>query len=617
MSRPRRAAALATAVTLAAAPVAISLGSADAVTVEGSAAVQAADDTTATDPTFTRHNVDTTATGAAFTSVGKVFGGERDDIVTSVWGEFDGSRPKGPGSLRIYRPGATLDEWEAITVFGPEAGIILPNATTIDDVDGDGDMDLIVPAGHFFGTDTTLDPSLRTLSGSITWWENRGPDAAFVRHDVITEQAGAYHGVQFIDFDGDGIKDLLSVSEEARAPGNQMDDVLSTQFFKGRADHTFEAPVELSDVGGSQPVIHDVDEDGDLDIISARYFDPLRDAQLPFDVPGPAFLWMENSDKDGTLTAADFEVHTIATLAEVSFGFQIQPVVGFREPGKVSWLATNHANRCTFSLLMPAFAAREQVIEFIPGKDITAPWKKKTLSDPATPVPPCPADYGTNRDDYLEWSDAITSRYGPGQGSPGTFGYGDIDGDGDLDLGVSGDGDRRLWWIETADNGNTILHRLTAEGEYFGQSGGGWVADFNGDGVNELVFSSWDQGTVAVWTRTGTVDVPESVTSKLTVTPAKATVKAGKKGTWKVTLTGATGPARAISVTFDPAKGKNLDLGTVQVGPGGGAKLTGKLTWKPTTNGKLVFAYTGTQVDETARDTAASATSKVTVKKKK
>ena len=177
MSRPRRAAALATAVTLAAVPVAISLGSADAVTVEGSIAAQAVDDTTGTDPTFTRHNVDTTATGAAFTSVGKVFA-DRDDIVTSVWGEFDGSRPKGPGSLNIYRPGATLDDWEKITVFGPDAGIIMPNATTIDDVDGDGDNDLIVPAGHFFGTDTGLDESLRTLSGSITWWENRGPDAA-------------------------------------------------------------------------------------------------------------------------------------------------------------------------------------------------------------------------------------------------------------------------------------------------------------------------------------------------------------------------------------------------------------------------------------------------------
>ena len=100
-------------------------------------------------------------------------------------------------------------------------------------------------------------------------------------------------------------------------------------------------------------------------------------------------------------------------------GFQIQPVVGFREPGKVSWIGTNHVNRCTFAALFPAFAAREQVIEFIPGDDIRAPWERTTLSDPDTPVAPCPADYGTNRDNYPVCSDAITSRYGPGQGAPG------------------------------------------------------------------------------------------------------------------------------------------------------------------------------------------------------
>lgn len=611
MTRRRRVRAIAVAAvaSLAAVPAVTSLGTADAVT----APALAAGDTTGTDPTFTRYDVDTAATGAAFTSVGTVFAGEHD-IVTSVWGPFDGSRPKGPGSLNIYRPGATLSDWSKVTVFGPEAGITMPNATTITDVDGDGDNDLIVPAGHFFGTDPGIAAELRVLSGSITWWENKGTDQ-FTRHDVITDQAGAYHGVQYVDFDGDGIKDILSVSEEAKAPGNQSDDVLATQFFKGRADHTFAAPVQLADVGGSQPVIADVDEDGDLDVITARYFDPLRGAGGG-DFPAPSYLWLENSDTDGTLTSADFAVRTIATVSETSFGFQIQPVVGFREPGKVSWIATNHANRCTFALLFPALADREQVIEFVPGDDIREPWERTTLSDPDTVVPPCPEDYGTNRDNYPTWSDAITSRYGPGQGSPGTFGYGDIDGDGDIDLGVSGDGDRRLWWIEQQADGDTTLHRLTAEGEHFGQSGGGWVQDFNGDGVNELVFSSWDENTVALWSRTGTVDVPVTVDSTLSVTPAKTTIKAGRKGTWTVKLNAAAdGPKRSVTVTFDPAKGKNVSLGKVVVGPAGAATLSGKLTWKPRANGKLVFAYAGTTVSEMLSDTAARTTAKVTVRK--
>lgn len=499
MTRPRRAAA-AVAAAVVAVPLALSLGHADAMP----APERAAADSETTDPTFTRHDIDTGITGAAFTTVGPVFKGEQD-IITSGWGTFDGSRPTGPGSLFLFRPGATLDDWTKITVFGPEAGITMPNATTVIDVDKDGDKDIVVPSGHFFGTDTKLPAEQQLLSGSITWWENRGPAKAFKRHDIIVNQPGAYHGVTLADLDGDGVRDLVSVSEEARVADVPTDDTITTQFFKGRKNGTFAAPVALSDVGGSQPVIADVDGDGDLDIASSRYFDNMRGAGGGV-MPAPTFLWLENRDRDGKLKAADFTTRTIATMSEVGRGFQIRPVLNFRKRGKVSWVGTNHNNRCTWSLLLPPWNQKEAVMEFVPGDNIREPWTVKVLSDPETPPPPCPADYGTNRDNYPTFSDAITSRYHPGQGAPGVLGYGDVDGDGDVDLAVAGDGDRRLWWIEKNADGSTTLHQLTQDGEYFGQSGGSAVVDFNGDGVNELVFSSWDQNTLALWTPTGTVD---------------------------------------------------------------------------------------------------------------
>ncbi|MGB0100639.1 MAG: VCBS repeat-containing protein [Nocardioides sp.] len=612
MSRPRRAAAAVTAACLVAVPTAVALSGADAA----SAPQQAETNTSTTDPVFTRYDVDTALEGASFTTVGEVFAGEQN-IVTSSYGPLDdGGRPVGGGGLQVYRPGETLESWTKITLFGPEDGLVFPNATTIEDVDGDGDNDIIVPSGYFFGTDPA-GPEELNATGAITWWENHGPDADLTRHDVITDQPGSYHGVQLVDLDGDEILDLVSTVEEARVAGSQTDDSIETQFFKGRSDHTFEAPVALADVGGSQPVVADVDEDGDLDIISSRYFDPLRGSGGGT-FPAPAFLWLENGDDDDTLTAADFTVRTIATLSDVGMGFQIRPVPDFREPGTISWIGTNHVNRCTFAVLLPPFAWPEQVIEFIPGDDITEPWERRTLSDPDTPVEPCPADYGSNRDNYPVFSDAITSRYGPGQGAPGVLGYGDIDGDGDLDLAVSGDGDRRLWWIEQHDDGSTQLHQLTSDGEYFGQSGGAAVVDLNGDGVNEMVFSSFDQDAVAVWTPEGTVDLTRTVDSTLTATPAKRTVKAGKKATWKLKLVAAEGgPKRTVKVTFDPKKGKNSTIRTLKLGPADAAKRTGKLTWKPKKSGKLVFVYSGTQVSELLGDTAARDTAKVTVKKNK
>ncbi len=498
MTRLNRAAA-ALALAGLALPTAVALGS--------STTANAAKPATK-DVSFTRIDVDTAISGASFTSVGKVFGRERD-IVASGYGAliYPAGWPAGAGSLQLYRPGKTLSDWTKVQVFGPEAGLVFPNATTIADVDKDGDNDIIVPSGYFFGTDPTVPEEQRINSGAITWWENRGAAKPFARHNVITGRPGAYHGVQLVDLDGDKIKDLISVSEEAKTAGLQTDDVIRTQFFKGRADHTFKAPVTLSDVGGSQPVVADVDGDGDLDIASSRYFDPLR-GNISGDYPAPTFLWLENTTKDRKLTARDFKVRTIATLKDVGMGFAIEPVVGFRKPGKVSWIGTNHVNRCTFGVLLPAFTWPEQVFEFKPGANIRQPWKRTTLSAaPAgTTIEPCPSNYlaknpdGTYVNAFTTIPGAITSRPGPGQGAPGVFGAGDIDGDGDLDLAVSGDGDRRLWWIEQEADGSTTLHQLTGEGEYFGQAGGAKVVDLDGDGTQELVFSSFDADTLAIWT---------------------------------------------------------------------------------------------------------------------
>nr|WP_232523279.1 VCBS repeat-containing protein [Nocardioides sp. MAH-18] len=512
-------------------------------------------------------------------------------------------------------------------VFGADAGIVFPNATSIEDVDGDGDGDIIVPSGYFFGTDPAPGtPAMLSTTGAITWWENRGTGTPFAKHVVVQGQAGSYHGVQLADLDGDGVKDLISVSEEAKAAGELTDDEVTTQFFKGTGSGTFAAPVTLAaGLGGSQPVIHDVDGDGDLDIVTSQYFRTINDVTT-----SAAYLWLENKHSTGALSSADFTPHTIAKTADVGMGFQIRPVPGFREPGKVSWIGTNHVNRCTFKILLPAFAWPEQVIEFTPGADLTAPWTRTTLSDPATAPEPCPADYN-NRAKYLEWSNAITSRYGPGQGAPGVFGYGDLDGDQDVDLAVSGDGDRRLWWVENRGGAGTALHQLTNPGEYFGQAGGAAVVDLNGNGTSELIFSSFDTNTLAVWSRdpityapkppapTATPTVtPKTIKSTLAVTPAKRSAKAGTKVTFQVRLkTAPGGAARTVSVVFDPTtKGRTVKVGTVKLRPVGSAGVRrGRVTFVVRKAGKVVVTYAGSTVSPTLNDTKAIDAARVLIRR--
>ena len=618
--RVRHLAAVAAVAALAAAPAVV------VALPNGAAAAP-------TPPTFQRINVDTNVTGASFTSVGSVYAGETN-IVTSGYGALAvGGKPSTGGTLQVYRRGANLADWTKVKVFDETANIIFPNAVTVADVDNDGDGDLIVPSGYFFDTDPA-DPHSR---GAITWWENAGAGAPFVRHNITSGQPWSYHGVQFVDLDKDGKKDILTTGEQAKSAGDLYnDDLVETQFFKGNGDGTFAgSPVVLAtQLGGSQPVVYDVDGDSDLDVITAQYFRTIR-----FEGDGNAsaatFLWLENTRSAGDvdpLVEADFVPHTIATLKDtangrgVGMGFQIQPVVGFREPGKVSWIGTNHVNRCQFGAILPI---REQVIEFLPGSDLRAQWNLNTLSDPATASPACPASYGSS---ILTFSDQITSRSGFGQGAPGVFGAGDLDGDGDADLAVSGDGDRRLWWIEQQSGGTTALHQLTDPGEYFGQSGGGTVADFDGDGKNEMVFSSFDKNTVAIWTRrpqpapttTPTTPTPDPVAkltipSTLQVGPEARTVKAGKKATWTIRLSGAPGGVRrTVSVVFDPAaKGKTVKVGDVALSmTGTDGVQRGSIAFKARKAGRLVVTYSGTAVSATLSDTKATDTARILIRRR-
>ncbi len=572
---------------------------------------------------FTRLNVDTAIQGASFTSVGEVFPGE-SNIVTSGFGPLGMyGMPAGGGTVQVYRPRASLSDWRKTTVFDASAEIVFPNRPTIADVNGDGRPDVIVPSGYFFDTNPQL-PATQSR-GAITWWENTGTDGSgaalpFIRHDVITGQAGSYHGVELADLDADGIKDIVSTSEEGKVPSDTTDDTVQLQFFKGRSDHTFEAPVTLSTNGGSLPVVQDVDGDGRLDLVSAQYF-----GRGAAEANEPTFMWFRQvGDTSAGLTPANFERHTIATLLEAGLGFQIRPVIGFRKPGKVSWIGTNHMNRCA----QPYIPIPEMVMEFVPGNDPEAPWQTTNLAVPSTPADdPLACDAAFKAGDLLfHPGDEITSRATQGQAAPGVFGYGDVDGDGDVDLLVSGDGDRRLFWIEQRSDGSTTLRTLTAPGEEFGQAGGAVVTDLDGDGRAELVFSSFDRNTLAVWKRTGGGPfVPPTgpgvkpgpaksttTVSTLRVTPGRTRVRAGHRAVWKIRLKAAPGgPQRKVTIRFLPTKGKSRKIRVLTLAPRAKRVHTGRLTWRPTRAGRLEVRYSGVKVSSVSRDTGATRRVKV------
>ena len=538
--------------------LAAAIGATTALACGTVAAVAAPPADPATPATFTRINVDTKLTGAAFSVAGDVFGSGRQDLVVTGYGAFTGSgqtsTPPAAGTVQIYRPGADLKRWTKVPVVAESDAITFPNQPTLADVNGDGATDVIVPGGYFFDTYVPAPGVPPKNRGSITWWENKGAGNPFVRHDVVTASPFSYHGVQFVDLDRDGVKDLVSTGEQGMAPPSAADDIVEMHYFKGRiasgtGERTFDPAVTLAANGGSLPVVSDVDKDGLPDIVSAQYFGTSQ----------PSYLWLKQvgSPTAGALTAANFELHPISSLQGP--GFQIKLVPDLRGDGVDRWVGTNH-------LAHPYTAPAGGVFELNPTADLTKPWTPTTLAGPFSP------------------------RATFGQAAPGVFGSGDLDGDGDVDLALSGDGDHRLFWIEQKGTGEFATHVLedydgaSTSIRGMGQSGGAVVADLDGNGTNEMAFSSFDQNTVAVYARQGG---GPAAPSALSVTGA-ATVAAGARTTLSVSLTGATGAAaRSAQIGFTAARtGAVTSLGTIGLAPTATAgRFAGSIAVRSTESG--------------------------------
>lgn len=118
--------------------------------------------------------------------VGDVNGDGRQDIVIPHgWWEQPAKLGQGPWTLHKH---ILKDDG----VGNPETG----SDIHVDDLDGDGDMDLLMSAAHHIG---------------VWWFENLGgsPDPKFKQH-VIDGTFSQTHALHYQDVNGDGVKDLIT-----------------------------------------------------------------------------------------------------------------------------------------------------------------------------------------------------------------------------------------------------------------------------------------------------------------------------------------------------------------------------------------------------------------------
>jgi hypothetical protein len=408
---------------------------------------------------FTRYTVDAAATGASFVATGDVDGDGRTDLVVSKFGAIDsnGAIVKlAPGEVSVFYQGATLGCWREERIVGAADAIYFPNQPTTADVDGDGDLDVIVPGGFFVcGFDKAVNDC-----GTLAWFENRRGSGtpAWVRHDIAPRgDAEFYHGVELVDFDGDGVKDLVTTGEtmkQARARWYKGD------ASPGRFDVT---PRVIGDGMGSFTRVADIDHDGDLDVASAEFF-----------VTGESAGWYERTGAPSAAAPAGTWARHVVN-ADSGRCIMMHLIPDLYGDGAMRAVATNHTNANPAADNPDPVASA--VFAFEVPADPTKAWTKTTLAS------------------------GIMARASAGAGAsyaPGVFGYGDVDGDGDIDLAVSGDGDARTFWLEQTTKGSFTMHVIE---DALGQASGGLVVDLNGDGKNEIVFTGYENNVVYVYAR--------------------------------------------------------------------------------------------------------------------
>ena len=193
-------------------------------------------------------------------------------------------------------------------------------------------------------------------------------------------------------------------------------------------------------------VLHDVDNDGDTDIILPQYFN------------GASLIWMENPSSAGTWTE-----HVIST--NTGRGFDVE-LADMDNDGQLDLVYANHNHQLA-----------EDPLEQTMGLywfEIPSASEVRSLQ---------------NWNDYIEviFEGFYVDEADPNQnGAPGVFHTGDVNGDGLMDVSVSGDGDDGLY-VFTQESDGSFAETLVDTGTTMG--GDHHMADLDGDGDMDFIWA--------------------------------------------------------------------------------------------------------------------------------
>ena len=171
----------------------------------------------------------------------------------------------GQGMYWYKNPGAAGGAWTTTTMVPPAANQWFTTDMQAADVDGDGDVDVIVPTDNRQFWNPNRPPQSNVAE--VRWYENPrvGGGTRWEAHSIGAD--GRYaHDVEVADLDGDGLVDVVT-----RQPGSIGG--ATFVWLQRRADGTIGwTKVRAADVRGEGIALGDVDGDGLVDIAGNGYW---------------------------------------------------------------------------------------------------------------------------------------------------------------------------------------------------------------------------------------------------------------------------------------------------------------------------------------------------------
>ncbi len=396
---------------------------------------------------FERFVADDNPNKPAFVTVDDLDEDGHLDMIVAQYG------PMLSGNYDIYWGTGKLDQWTKETLnIGGDNGISFPHPVKVLDVNGDGIKDIVSPSGFL---------ACLTNCGNIFWLEGTGERNKWTKHEIIKNNDHFFFDVSLVDVDGDGIDDILTNASQKKTLGGQDERLM---WLKGNdTDDRFEktARVISSGNGGPFPRFIDLNGDGKKDIALAQFFNS--------DISkNGSFIWFEQIDTE------NWTKHIIDNESGESFMLEI--IDNLYGDGVRRAVGVNHVNSAS-----KPNGPKEGVFIFDIPEDPTQKWPKKNIATD------------------------IQSRNLSNQAAPGLFGYGDITGNGLIDLVVSGDGDSRVFWFEQNPAGTFTQHTLdgvagaSMGAGSFGQAGGMQIVDLDGDGANEIIVTLYEDNKIYIY----------------------------------------------------------------------------------------------------------------------